>query len=234
MHHATSVLHHGRVRAISSSSLPHMKKLLWTAVVAATAPAPRRGIGLQGGLPWKIPGDLKHFRTITSRTKDPAKRNAVVMGRLTWESSEVKCRPLPKRLNVVISTTLAPREDDNVVIVPSLDAAVALMGTPKYTDTIETVHIVGGGQIYAEALKKRLCDYVYLTEVLYPPRSQTANWVLDFPGRGVRRIPARRKHREFRVRARPHQHRDPRPRRPRGERVHVPVPGLQAWPCCCC
>ena len=56
-----------------------------------------------GSLPWNLPGDLRYFKELTSRTTDPAKRNAVIMGRKTWESIPPKFRPLPGRVNVVLS-----------------------------------------------------------------------------------------------------------------------------------
>ena len=60
------------------------------------------GIGNDNGLPWpKLRGDLRHFKKTTS-TASADKRNAIVMGRKTWESKEVGCSPLPNRLNVVV------------------------------------------------------------------------------------------------------------------------------------
>ncbi|KAI5010203.1 hypothetical protein ZWY2020_012340 [Hordeum vulgare] len=52
-------------------------------VVAATR---EMGIGKDGALPWKLPSDLKFFKDLTMATSDPSKRNAVIMGRKTWES----------------------------------------------------------------------------------------------------------------------------------------------------
>lgn len=46
---------------------------------------------------------MAYFKDITSRTYDPTKQNAVIMGRKTWESIPSKFRPLPGRLNVVLS-----------------------------------------------------------------------------------------------------------------------------------
>src|SRR3989338_11120601 len=63
----------------------------------------KNGIGKKGGLPWSLPADLKHFKKITFNTTDESKMNAVVMGRKTWDSIPAKFRPLPGRLNVVLT-----------------------------------------------------------------------------------------------------------------------------------
>ena len=55
------------------------------------------GIGIETGLPWKLSGDLKHFKQVTSG-------GIVVMGRKTWESIPENHRPLPNRINIIISS----------------------------------------------------------------------------------------------------------------------------------
>lgn len=76
-------------------------------VVATTL---QRGIGRDGTMPWHLPADMAYFKSLTSQvTSFEEKRNAVVMGRKTWESIPDKFKPLAKRINVVISG-YAPRE----------------------------------------------------------------------------------------------------------------------------
>ena len=61
------------------------------------------GIGKDNALPWpRLPADLAHFKAITS-TASEGRRNAIAMGRKTWTSKEVAGKPLPRRLNIVIS-----------------------------------------------------------------------------------------------------------------------------------
>ena len=50
---------------------------------------------------------MNHFKMITSQTQNEVKRNAVIMGRTTWESIPQKFRPLAGRLNIVLSRTLS-------------------------------------------------------------------------------------------------------------------------------
>lgn len=70
-----------------------------TIIVAATK---SNGIGQNGHLPWKLSKELKYFARVTSDAPE-GKQNAVIMGRNTWESIPTKFRPLPKRLNIVLS-----------------------------------------------------------------------------------------------------------------------------------
>lgn len=72
------------------------------------------GIGKDGGLPWRLKGEMAYFRKVTSQVPEDEKhagaRNAVIMGRKTWASIPPKFRPLSGRLNVVISRTSSPQD----------------------------------------------------------------------------------------------------------------------------
>ncbi|EPB69647.1 putative dihydrofolate reductase [Ancylostoma ceylanicum] len=74
------------------------------------------GIGKNGTIPWTLRKDMNFFVKHTSTTEDPAKMNAVIMGRKCWESIPEKFRPLKNRLNVVISRTLPSRREENLII----------------------------------------------------------------------------------------------------------------------
>lgn len=114
-------------------------------VVAATQ---KMGIGKQGQLPWKLPTDMKFFKTVTSSTSSSSKKNAVIMGRVTWESIPEKFRPLPGRLNVILTRSGIKSTEEGVVVSASLEAALALLATPPYSSEVETVFVIGGGQVY--------------------------------------------------------------------------------------
>ncbi|XP_015933832.1 bifunctional dihydrofolate reductase-thymidylate synthase isoform X1 [Arachis duranensis] len=133
-------------------------------LVAAT---PDMGIGKDGKLPWKLPTDLKFFKEVTVTTSDPGKKNAVVMGRKTWDSIPHKYRPLPGRLNVVLtrSDSFDIAIAENVVICRSMAYALELLAEPPYSLSIEKVFVIGGGQIFRETLNAPGCEAIHITEI---------------------------------------------------------------------
>lgn len=102
-------------------------------------------IGGDNRLLWHISEDLKHFKAVTTG-------HPVVMGRKTFESLG---RPLPNRRNVVV--TRQELRIEGAEVVHSLEEALALFRPD------EKVFVIGGAQIYAQALP--LCDEFHLTRV---------------------------------------------------------------------
>ena len=88
----------------------------------------RGAIGRDGGLPWRLPDDLKRFKTLTMG-------KPIVMGRKTWDTIG---RPLPGRHNIVI-TRQAGFDVPGVTVVASLDDALTVAGD------VPEVCIIGGG-----------------------------------------------------------------------------------------
>ncbi|KAF2322879.1 hypothetical protein GH714_031726 [Hevea brasiliensis] len=133
-------------------------------VVAATRDM---GIGKDGKLPWRLPSDLKFFKDVTLTTSDSGKKNAVIMGRKTWESIPLEHRPLPGRLNVVLtrSGSFDIATAENVVMCGSLSSALELLAASPYCLSIEKVFVIGGGQILREALNAPGCDAIHITEI---------------------------------------------------------------------
>ena len=117
--------------------------MLLTIIVAY---ARNRTIGRDNTLPWKLPGDLAHFKRTTLGCP-------IIMGRKTWDSLG---RPLPGRRNIVI-THSEVYKNPGVDFVPNLSAALALVAD------LEHVFIIGGAQIYQQALP--FADRVIATEV---------------------------------------------------------------------
>ncbi len=104
-----------------------------------------RGIGIRNALPWRLPEDLAFFKRTTTG-------HPIVMGRKTFESIG---RPLPQRRNIVITRNPDWRHD-GVEAAGSLTEAAALAGSGE-------VFVIGGAQIYAEALP--LADKLIVTEI---------------------------------------------------------------------
>ncbi len=88
-----------------------------------------------------------------SHVSDPAKTNAVIMGRTTYESIPAKFRPLRNRTNIVLSRT-AGLAIPGAHVCASLNSALQLC---KSSGNIEKVFVIGGGQVYKEALEHPAC-----------------------------------------------------------------------------
>lgn len=121
------------------------------------------GIARHGAIPWRLPGDLRHFKHLTTTTEDPARQNAVIMGRATWASLPARFRPLPGRRNLVLSRSHALELPAGVLHASSLDQALARLASCQ--PAIEGVFVIGGGQIYAEALSRPECRHIYYTRI---------------------------------------------------------------------
>ena len=145
------------------------------------------GIGRENDLPWRLPKDLTQFKNLTTTVEAPGARNAIVMGRKTWESIPEKFRPLPGRLNVVLSASGAVKEANKenggegsseclpkgVLVHASIEDAMQTLSSEEYDETLAKVFVIGGAKVYEEALKSELCEVVHLTEVK-PPNGKTA------------------------------------------------------------
>ena len=106
-------------------------------------------IGKDNTIPWHIPEDMAHFKQLTQGC-------AVIMGRKTWDSLPPRFRPLPGRTNIVV-TRQSNWRAEGAQPAASLPAALALC------DPRQTLWVIGGAQIYAEALP--LADSIEVTEI---------------------------------------------------------------------
>lgn len=118
-----------------------------------------RAIGVANKLPWDLPEDMKYFRE-TTRAK------IVIMGRKTFESMDSK--PLPKRMNVVISRNPQPSDNPLVKWVSSIEAALSFAKETISTQAGkaqwgEEIFIIGGGEIFKDSLPQT--NRIYLTEI---------------------------------------------------------------------
>ena len=128
----------------------------------------KRGIGKAGQIPWHLPSELKYFAQITKRQLPMDKQNAVVMGRKTWESLPAKNQPLKERLNVVISRNADYEVPSGVLKFSSLDEALRNVSGADLRPLrpgINRIFVIGGAQIFSEAVKHPDLAELYLTEV---------------------------------------------------------------------
>lgn len=109
---------------------------------------PNRVIGLNNDLPWHIPEDLAYF-------KEKTMGKAMVMGRKTYESIG---RPLPGRLNIIVTRNTDFTAADGVIVVHDLETAIA-----KASEYAEEVMIIGGAEIFK--LSMEMADRLYITEI---------------------------------------------------------------------
>nr|CAD1842849.1 unnamed protein product [Ananas comosus var. bracteatus] len=151
-------------RHYSNGNLQNQPQRNYQVVVAATRDL---GIGKDGKLPWKLPSDLKYFKEVTVSTLDPSKKNAVIMGRKTWESIPLQYRPLPGRLNIILtrSGSFDIATLQNVICCASLSSALELLSSTPYSLSIEKVFVIGGGQVLRDALNAPECEAIHLTDI---------------------------------------------------------------------
>lgn len=126
-----------------------------------------RGIGRDGRLPWHLKCDLRHFKEVTTKTRDKTRRNAVIMGRKTWDSLPAQFRPLPDRVNIVITRNDNLKFPRGVLRAGGLDQALDLPATGALSTTIESVYVIGGAQIFQQAIARKECRKIYLTQILH-------------------------------------------------------------------
>lgn len=122
-------------------------------IVIIAAVAKNRVIGRDNQLIWNIPEDMAHFKALTAG-------HTVIMGRKTWESLPPRFRPLPGRRNIVIT-----RQPDYPA--PGAELANSLENALKMASTATVAFIIGGEQIYAQAMS--LADRLEITEVDQEP-----------------------------------------------------------------
>ncbi|MGJ0121454.1 dihydrofolate reductase [Williamsia sp. MIQD14] len=134
-----------------------------------------RAIGRDNTIPWRVPEDARHFRDLT-------RGHRVVMGRATWDSLPERFRPLPDRVNVVLTTDRTWSSTGAVVAHDLRDALDTDVGPD------DTVMVMGGSQIYDAALA--FADMLHVTEIdvdvdgadAHAPEIDPERWVATHAG----------------------------------------------------
>lgn len=120
-----------------------------------------RGIGKAGQLPWHLSADMKYFKE-TTLAANRGKKNAVIMGRKTWQSIPDRFRPLAGRVNAVLT-----RNHD--VVLPKgcfqfSDISEALDALSCNGD-LEQIFVIGGASLYAQTINLLQCQKLYITRI---------------------------------------------------------------------
>ena len=126
---------------------------MFTIIVAVDK---KNGIGKNGQLVWNLSADLKHFAQ-TTKSCSEGKMNGIIMGRNTWLSLPIK--PLPKRLNIVLSDVPINDLPEDVLLANSFDQALDL------AKTCEKTFVIGGANVYTQAINHKDCEYLEITEL---------------------------------------------------------------------
>ncbi|MDR3471519.1 MAG: dihydrofolate reductase [Devosia sp.] len=133
-------------------------------------------IGADTAIPWRIPSDMAFFRRTTMG-------KPIIMGRKQYETVG---RPLPGRTNIVVSRQ-GGYQPEGVIVINDLAAAVEHGRAIAAADGVDEVMIIGGGEIYAQAMP--LADRLYIShvalrpegDVVFPPIDPVVWEVVDSP-----------------------------------------------------
>lgn len=128
------------------------------------------GIGKDGSLPWKgLKKEMAYFARVTKCAPNGHSRNAVIMGRKTWGSIPKKFRPLPERLNVVLSRSYPEKPEKAAhecttepMKIASLEAALDALNARE----VGKVFVIGGAEVYKAALELPNTKRILLTRIM--------------------------------------------------------------------
>jgi len=123
------------------------------------------GIGKDGKMPWHLPGELKHFKDITCLSEESSKKNAVIMGRRTWESIPEQFSPLKGRINVVLSRSGKLVLPQGVLSADSLENAFDNLNELNQCEALNEVFVIGGQQVFEEAIGSANCTGMLVTHI---------------------------------------------------------------------
>ncbi|MGE8395540.1 dihydrofolate reductase [Pseudomonas sp. BIGb0427] len=142
-----------------------MKTSLPLSLIAALAE--NRVIGIDNSMPWHLPGDFKYFKATTLG-------KPIIMGRKTWDSLG---RPLPGRLNLVVSRQPG-LQLEGAEVFASLEAAIERAEQWALAQGVDELMLIGGAQLYTQAIERGLADRLYLTRVELSPQGDA--WFPEF------------------------------------------------------
>lgn len=129
----------------------HLKQTIMINLIAALDS--NNGIGKDSKLPWpRLKDDMEWFQSLTWRTP-------VIMGRNTWNSLPTKVSPLKNRHNIVLS------KYPDFVWEPGIEVCRSLPEALERVKHWSNVFIIGGAQLYKEALDTKIVDEMFITHI---------------------------------------------------------------------
>lgn len=134
----------------------NMNKIIGISAVASNGVI---GSTITNDLLWRIPEDMKRFKELTTRYK----RTPIIIGSKTYFSFPPPFRPLPDRINIVVTKQGKTDELMDVVVADSIQMAIEVA---RYHVVDSDIFIAGGGTIYAQAMDLDLYDELEITHVL--------------------------------------------------------------------
>ena len=152
---------------------------------------PEFGIGSNNKIPWYIKKDLLRFKEITTNIENPNEINIVVMGRKTYDSLPSSCKPLPDRINIIITNNEKLQKQtsllDNIYYTSwsylenAIQTIESCINDLKDKNTINKICFIGGEKIYNLALEKYKIDKLYVTEVYKNSKKRMDDFDKFFP-----------------------------------------------------
>ena len=143
-----------------------------SSIILIAAIGKNQELGRNNDLLWRLKSDMQFFKTLTSG-------HWVIMGRKSWESLPPRFRPLPNRTNAVVSRN-ADFSAEGAHVFSNLQSAI----DEARNSQAEKIFIIGGAQIYRQALEENVVDEMYLTHVdgsfddadVFFPEIESACW----------------------------------------------------------
>lgn len=136
-------------------------------------------IGKDNDLAWSIKDDMAFFKKTTQDS-------ILLMGRKNFESIPEKYRPLPNRLNCILTHQKNYQAPENCPVFNSIDAWLDC-----YKEDARDLFVIGGGQLFSEFLNRNLVDVMYYTQVLAKPKGDVffpsispSDWHDEIIGKG--------------------------------------------------
>ena len=116
------------------------------------------GIGFNNSLPWKFKRDMKYFSVMTKMKVNKYEKNAIIMGRKTWES--IPKKPLSERFNIIISNTLNI-DEENTKSFKNIEDSIQYC----IDNDFNNLWVIGGVSIYKYFIDNKIVNYIYVTEI---------------------------------------------------------------------